>query len=53
MTKTGNIYLTKLGRGLFGAFKILQIGQLPNDDTELMMVAVLNIIDKQRITINH
>lgn len=52
MTKIGNIYLTKLERDFFGAFKILQIAQLPYDDHEVMMIAVLDIIDKQRITIN-
>jgi len=52
MTKIGDIYLTKLERDFWGSFKILKSGKLnKSDDNEVLLVAVLDIIDKSKPTI--
>ena len=51
--KAGDIYIAKLERGFYGAFKVLQIGKLSKiKDDDLLMVAVLDFISEEKPTLN-
>ncbi len=48
-TKEGDIFITKLERSFYGAFKIIKKGKsfFSEIDGDLLMIAVLNYIDKE------
>ena len=49
----GNVYITKLERGFYGAFKIIRKGIAKGwEDNETLMIAVLDFIDTKKPTIN-
>ncbi|GAA4239231.1 hypothetical protein GCM10022291_32750 [Postechiella marina] len=49
-TKEGDIFITKLERDFYGAFKIIKKGKsfFSEKDGDLLMIAVLNYIDKEK-----
>lgn len=47
--KEGDIFIAKLERDFFGAFKVLQIGKLSiTEDDDLLMVAVFDFVSKEK-----
>ncbi|SFU67479.1 Protein of unknown function [Pustulibacterium marinum] len=52
--KEGDIYITKLERDFFGAFKVIKIGKsfFEEIDGDLMMLGVLNYVDKKKPELN-
>jgi hypothetical protein len=48
MTNIGDVYLTQLERGFWGAFKILKRGKLFENIDDLFLIGVLDIIDIQK-----
>lgn len=50
--KQGDIFITKLERDFFGAFKILQIDKLNLVEENVLMVAVLDFVSKKKPKLN-
>ena len=45
----GDVFITKLERNFYGAFKVIKRGKsFFDDNSELLMIAVLNYIDRER-----
>lgn len=47
MTKQGDIYIIKLDRGFYGAFRILIVGLDENDKT-VYLIATTNYLDTRK-----
>lgn len=42
MIKSGDIFITSIDRGFYGALRIVKIGKLDNFDTECYLIATTN-----------